>query len=328
MHPPDDTRVAEARQRLAGCPADPQITTMSQGELAQLAVRLHGAAQLLNAHIRDTRARTPAPPAASPHTALTLDRGQAATVLAALDDAAALRRETASFCPECTRSPAGLCPDHERSLDAADEYDTLRRQLHPALDPIPPAGQQSATQPGQHGEPSQHPKQRDEPLAAAMACPECGEPAIGQEPVDPVPWQAHGMTRPQWSHTDGSALCPVPGPSGGYRPAQPVPAAPRPEPAPAPQPARAGSPSSMRHHGPASAAERSAEAGEVERRAAEHQAAAAQCQRLVDARDTHPGSVPWQHLCQGWQHRETTGDRLRHAEAAAGQDGAEAEAGA
>jgi hypothetical protein len=57
-----------------------------------------------------------------------------------------------------------------------------------------------------------------------MTCPECGEPAAHREPADLVPWEAHGMTRPQWSHTDGSALCPVPGPSGGYRPAQPAPA--------------------------------------------------------------------------------------------------------
>jgi hypothetical protein len=325
MHPPDDTRVAEARQRLADCPADPQIATMRHDQLAQLAVRLHGAAQLLDAHIRDTQTRTPTPPAASPRTALTFDPGQAATVLAALDDAAALRRDAASYCPECTRSPAGLCQDHESSLDVADEYDTLRRQLQPALDPSPPARQQQATPAGQHGELSRHPKPPGEPQA--MACPECGEPAIGQEPADPAPWQAHGMTRPQWSHTDGSALCPVPGPSGGYRPAQPVPAAPRPEPASGPQAPHSSSPSSTRHHGPAPATGHSAEAGKVEHRAAENQAAAAHYQRLEDARDTQPGSIPWQHLFRGWQHRETARDRLRHAEAAAGQDGAEAEAG-
>jgi hypothetical protein len=328
MHPADDTRVAEARQRLADCPADPQIATMRHDQLAQLAVRLHGAAQLLDAHIRDTQARTPTPRAASPRAALTLDPGQAATVLAALDDAAALRRETATYCPECTRSPASLCPGHEGSLDAADEYDTLRWQLQPALDPSPAAGQEPATELGQHGEPSQHPEPRGEPPAPAMACPECGEPAIGQEPVDPVPWQAHGMTWPHWSHTDGSALCPVPGPSGGYRPAQPAPAVPRPEPEPGPQAACGDSPSSTRHDGPAPATGRHAEAGEVERRTAEHEAAAAQYQHLMDARDAQPGSVPWQHLFQAWQHRQTTWDRLRQAEAAAGQDGAEAEAGA
>jgi hypothetical protein len=43
MHPANDTRVAEAFQRLADRPADPQIATMPQDELAQLAARLHSA---------------------------------------------------------------------------------------------------------------------------------------------------------------------------------------------------------------------------------------------------------------------------------------------
>lgn len=54
-----------------------------------------------------------------------------------------------------------------------------------------------------------------------MICPECGEPVIQRPPDDAVPWQAQGMPVPQWSHLDGSALCPVIGPSG-YRPADPV----------------------------------------------------------------------------------------------------------
>jgi hypothetical protein len=52
-------------------------------------------------------------------------------------------------------------------------------------------------------------------------CPECGEEAVNQPTTDLVPWEAHGMERPQWSHRDGSSLCPVIGPSGGYEPAQP-----------------------------------------------------------------------------------------------------------
>jgi hypothetical protein len=84
----------------------------------------------------------------------------------------------------------------------------------------------------------------------------------------------------------------------------------------------------MRHYRPASASERSAEASEVERRGVEHEAAAPQRQRFVDARDAQPGNVPWQHTFQGRQHRETTWERLRQARAAAGQEGAEAEAGA
>ena len=54
-----------------------------------------------------------------------------------------------------------------------------------------------------------------------MHCPECGEDVVNHPPSDLVPWEAHGMTRPAWSHEDGSSLCPVPGPSGGYQPAQP-----------------------------------------------------------------------------------------------------------
>jgi hypothetical protein len=52
-------------------------------------------------------------------------------------------------------------------------------------------------------------------------CPECGEEAVNQPTTDLVPWEAYGMERPQWSHRDGSSLCPVIGPSGGYEPAQP-----------------------------------------------------------------------------------------------------------
>jgi hypothetical protein len=63
-----------------------------------------------------------------------------------------------------------------------------------------------------------------------MTCPECGENAYHRSPTDLVSWEAHGMTRPEWSHRDGSSLCPVIGPSGGYRPAQPAQAAPGTEP--------------------------------------------------------------------------------------------------
>jgi len=60
--------------------------------------------------------------------------------------------------------------------------------------------------------------------AGQVACPECGEDAQQQPPVDLVDWQAHGIEQPQWSHRDGTAMCPVIGPSGGYQPAQPQPA--------------------------------------------------------------------------------------------------------
>ena len=55
-----------------------------------------------------------------------------------------------------------------------------------------------------------------------MRCPECGEDAVSQPPADLVPWDAHGIPVPEWSHEDGSSLCPVIGPSG-YQPAQPQP---------------------------------------------------------------------------------------------------------
>jgi hypothetical protein len=92
-------------------------------------------------------------------------------------------------------------------------------------------------------------------LAASMNCPECGEAATSQAPVEPVPWEARGMQRPQWSHTNGSALCPVPGPAGGYQPAQPV-ATRQPD----PDTTRLDPPPSMRHRWPSSGAAREAEA--------------------------------------------------------------------
>ena len=55
-----------------------------------------------------------------------------------------------------------------------------------------------------------------------MECPECGEDAVPTPATDPVPWDAHAVKQPQWSHKDGSSLCPVMGDSG-YLPAQPRP---------------------------------------------------------------------------------------------------------
>jgi hypothetical protein len=54
-----------------------------------------------------------------------------------------------------------------------------------------------------------------------------------------VPWPAHGLQQPQWSHRDGTSLCPVIGPAG-YQPAQPRPA----EPAASPRGLRPESPQS------------------------------------------------------------------------------------
>jgi hypothetical protein len=60
---------------------------------------------------------------------LTLDQQQAATVLAGLDDAAALRREAIGNCPDCRSAEERVCGDHQGSWEAADDYDRLRWQL-------------------------------------------------------------------------------------------------------------------------------------------------------------------------------------------------------
>ncbi len=57
--------------------------------------------------------------------------------------------------------------------------------------------------------------------APQMQCPECEKPAVNHPATEPVPWEAHGQDRPEWSHADRSALCPVIGTSGSYEPALP-----------------------------------------------------------------------------------------------------------
>jgi hypothetical protein len=61
--------------------------------------------------------------------ALELDQEQAQVVLAALEDAAVLRQEAIGNCPECRSADERLCTDHERSWEAAEEYDALRWHL-------------------------------------------------------------------------------------------------------------------------------------------------------------------------------------------------------
>jgi hypothetical protein len=76
--------------------------------------------------------------------------------------------------------------------------------------------------------PAAHPPSGQDKAPAGPAattehqCPECGEPAASRPPDDLVPYEAHGLEQPAWSHRDGSPLCPVPGPSGGYEPASPA----------------------------------------------------------------------------------------------------------
>ena len=54
-----------------------------------------------------------------------------------------------------------------------------------------------------------------------MECPECAEDAVHAPTTDLVPWEDHGLALPEWSHRDGSSLCPVIGRAGGYEPAEP-----------------------------------------------------------------------------------------------------------
>ncbi len=90
-------------------------------------------------------------------------------------------------------------------------------------------------------------------------CPECGEAAVRQTPAELVPWEAHGLERPTWSHADRSALCPVIGPRGGYQPAQPRRAEPQSE--PGPDVTRLDPPATMHVGWPAHEAQHEPEAG-------------------------------------------------------------------
>jgi hypothetical protein len=122
---------------LAEVPSDDVLVRLDARSLAAVAGNAVMAAQLLDACIRDagrTGHRDGGVPAA-----LALDAGQAATVLAALEDAAALRREVTDWCPDCQASPARLCGDHEASLETADCYDRLRSRLEAHVTAARPA---------------------------------------------------------------------------------------------------------------------------------------------------------------------------------------------
>jgi hypothetical protein len=136
-----DVRVHAGRDRLAEVPSDDVLVTLDAGSLAAVAGKAVMAAQLLDAWIRD--ADRAGHPAGSTHVAITLDEGQAATVLAALEDASALRREVTAWCPDCKASAAGLCEDHDASLEAAGAYDRLRWQLEAQAPAAHPAGREA-----------------------------------------------------------------------------------------------------------------------------------------------------------------------------------------
>jgi hypothetical protein len=139
--PAVDVRVQAARDRLAEVPSDDVLVRLDARSLAAVAGKAVMAAQLLDASIRDA-GRVGRRDGGAP-VALALDVSQAATVLAALDDAAALRREVTSWCPDCRATPTGRCEDHCASVDAADAYDRLRGQLEAQAPAVRPAERQA-----------------------------------------------------------------------------------------------------------------------------------------------------------------------------------------
>lgn len=68
-------------------------------------------------------------------TAVSLDEDQAATVIAALDDASEGIRERAAWCPACKAHPAALCDEDADRLSRAEAYDHLAAQLRKAITP-------------------------------------------------------------------------------------------------------------------------------------------------------------------------------------------------
>lgn len=91
--------------------------------------------------------------------ALGLDQQQAALVIAALEDAAALRRETIGNCPDCRSADERVCNEHEGSWEAAEEYDSLRWHLditHRESQPNHEAGAATAGAPAEHLQPTGH----------------------------------------------------------------------------------------------------------------------------------------------------------------------------
>jgi hypothetical protein len=53
MSAADDVRVQEARRRLAALPHDTELVGLNQAKLVTWVARMHGAAQLLDAFVRD-----------------------------------------------------------------------------------------------------------------------------------------------------------------------------------------------------------------------------------------------------------------------------------
>ncbi len=111
-------------------------------------------------------------------------------------------------------------PGHQARADLAADLDQLALDEHHATYAL------GMRQPGETIPRFLHRAQAEADAQAdrrSMICPECDQNASRQPPADLVNWRAHGIDRPGWSHRDGTALCPVIGPSGGYQPARPAP---------------------------------------------------------------------------------------------------------
>ena len=141
---------------------------------------------------------------------LALDQDQAATVIAAREDAAMLRREAIGYCAACKQSPSSTCPGHEGSWETADEYDELRWQLEDMGDPGDPRRDEPEL------EEYEHPGVPDN---AGAVAPEVANiigdylravnrPASGPDgkphvsPEEAVPFEARGRRGPSASDTE------------------------------------------------------------------------------------------------------------------------------
>ncbi len=120
------------------------------------------------------------------------------------------------------RTPQGLPVIVERDMHwDPTPFSQIKGVEHPAKAGGPQPDTSSVVnpepRPGTVAKPGAEPGGR----TPQMQCPECEEPAVNRPAMDRVPWEAHGLDRPEWSHADRSALCPVIGTSGSYEPAQP-----------------------------------------------------------------------------------------------------------
>lgn len=98
-------------------------------------------------------------------------------------------------------------PVHRWSLDETDLTEIESGRTGPAPAQVVGGGSAAAQDAG--------------PAVVGLACPECEEEVLTGPPTALVPYEAHGLEEPGYSHLDGEPLCPVMGPRG-YQPADPV----------------------------------------------------------------------------------------------------------